>query len=153
MEGVSHGGLLTSLPVRLPAAPDAAQAGHRKRTGDSGTLLSRELEASTGDLSQMVDALKGYFEKRLERVERTFLSAHIHQTGTRVSCVRARHDSPPSPPLEKGRRYLLDHFCLHSGRRTMRRADRNVYPTFTHHPAMAALLTGRLLQVGLKGPS
>ena len=45
-------------------------------------------------LSQMVDALKRYLEQELERVEQTFLSAHIHQTGTSESCVRARHPEP-----------------------------------------------------------
>ena len=94
------------------------------------------------------------------KVERTFLSAHVPESGTSESCVGAHHDSPPSPPLEKlekGRRYLLDHFCLHSGRRTSppgplsceergsqtkrcvntRRADRNVYPTFRHASSTA----------------
>ena len=66
----------------------------------------------------MVDALKRYLEQKLERVEQTFLSAHVHQAETSETCVRIRHDSPPSPPLEEGRRYLLDHLCLHSGRRT-----------------------------------
>ena len=157
MEAAFDGRVLTSQPVRLPAAPNAAQAGHHKQVGDSGALRFREVEASTGDLSQMVDALKRYLEKRLERAARTFLSAHIHQTGTSESCVRTHHDSPPSPPLEKGRRNLSDHFCLHSGRRTSppgplsceergsrtkccvntRRADRNVYPTFKHASATA----------------
>ena len=90
-------------------------------------------------------------------VERTFLSAHVPESGTSESCVGAHQNSPPSPPLEKGRRYVLDHFCLHSGRRTSppgplsceergsqtkrcvntRRADRNVYPTFTHASSTA----------------
>ena len=52
------------------------------------------------------------------KVERTFLSAHVHRTLNSKTCVRIRHDSPPSPPLEEGRRYLLNHLCLHSGRRT-----------------------------------
>ena len=104
---------------------------HLTQTGDSDTLLLRKVEASTGDLSRMVHALKRYLEPKLKKVEQTFLSAHIQQTETSESCVRAHHDSPPSPPLEKGRRNLSDHFCLHSGRRTLRRADRNVCPTFT----------------------
>ena len=54
----------------------------------------------------------------LERVEQTFLSAHIHQAETSESCFRARHDSQLSPPLEKGRRYLLDHLvCIQAERR------------------------------------
>ena len=106
MEAAFGEGVLTSLSVRLPAA---RQAGHRKQTGDSDTLLLGKVEASTGDLSQMVDALKQYLEQKLEKVEQTFLSAHTHQIETLESCVRARYDSPPSPPLEKGRRYLLDY--------------------------------------------
>ena len=117
LEGAFDGGVLASLPVRLPAAPNAAQAG-RPAAGlpaaagqagtqvTSGTLLLREVEASTGVLSRMVDALKRSLEQTLERVERTFLSAHIHQT---ESCVQARHDSPPSPPLEEGRRTPPSH--------------------------------------------
>ena len=139
-EGASDGGVLTSLPVR-----------HRTQTGYSDTLQFLEFEASNGDLSQMVHELKRYLEPMLKKVEQTFLSAHIHQTESSESCVRARHDSQPSPPLEKGRRYQLDHFRLHCGRRTSppgplsceergsrtkrcvntRRADRNVCPTFT----------------------
>ena len=45
-------------------------------------------------LSQMVHAPKRYLEQELERVEQTFLSAHVHQTGTSESCVLARHDAP-----------------------------------------------------------
>ena len=71
--------------------------------------MNREVEAETGVLSPMVDALKRYLDQKLQKVEQTFLSAHIHQTQTSESCVLARHDSPPSPPLEKGRRYLLNH--------------------------------------------
>ena len=80
--------------------PNAAQAGVRKQTGDSDTLLLGKVEASTGNLSQMVNALKRYLEQTLEKVEQTFLSAHTHQTGTFESCVQARYDAPPSPPLE-----------------------------------------------------
>ncbi len=82
---------------------------HLTQTGDSDTLLLRKVEASTGDLSRMVHALKRYLEPKLKKVEQTFLSAHIQQTETSESCVRARYDSPPPPPLEEGRRYLLDH--------------------------------------------
>ena len=93
----------------------------------------------------------------LEMVERTFLSAHVPESETSKSRVRAHQNSPPSPPLEKGRCHLLDHFCLHSDRRTSpsgplsceergsqtkrcvntRRADRNVYPTFTRASSTA----------------
>ena len=45
-------------------------------------------------LSQMVDALKRYLEQELEKVERTFLSAHIHQPGTSESCDWTHHDAP-----------------------------------------------------------
>ncbi len=85
---------------RLPAAPKAAQTDHRKQADDGDTLLFREVEATTGDLSWMDDALKRYVEPKVEKVEQTFLSAHNPQTGTSESCVWARHDSPPSPPLE-----------------------------------------------------
>ncbi len=57
--------------------------------------------------SQCGKIVKGAFDDW--KVERTFLSAHIHQTETSESCFRTHHDSPPSPPLEEGRRYLLDH--------------------------------------------
>ena len=60
-------GVLTSLTVR-----------HLTQTGDSDTLLLRKVEAKTGDLSQMVHALKRYLEPKLEKVEQTFLSAHIN---------------------------------------------------------------------------
>ena len=98
MEGAFDEGVLTSLTVR-----------HLTQTGSSDTLLLRKVEANTGDLSQLVHALKRYLEPKFEKVEQTFLSAHIHQTETLESCVLARHDSPPSPPLEEGRCYLLDH--------------------------------------------
>jgi hypothetical protein len=49
----------------------------------------------------MDDALKRYLEPKVEKVEQTFLSAHNPRTGTFESCVWARYDSPPSPPLEK----------------------------------------------------
>ena len=47
MEGAFDGRVLTSQHVR-----------HRKQVGDSGALRFREVDASTGDLSQMDDALK-----------------------------------------------------------------------------------------------
>ena len=93
MEGAFDGRVLTSQPVRLPAAPNAAQAGHRMQVGDSGTLLSREVEASTGDLSQMVDALKRYLEKRLERVHIHFLNGSTsHCAG--VEMMDSRREQP-----------------------------------------------------------
>ncbi len=69
-------------------------------------MLLREVEASTGVLSQLVNALKQYREQRLEKVEQTFLSAHIHQTATSESCVRARrpinhnHDQKHKIPMD-----------------------------------------------------
>ncbi len=72
-------------------------------------MLRREMEARSGVFSRMVDALRRYFEPKLKRVEQTFLSAHVHKSQTSESYVWAGHDSPPSPSLEKGRRYLLDH--------------------------------------------
>ena len=51
LEGAFDGGVLTSLPVRLPTS--AGQAGTQVT---SGTLLLREVEASTGVLSRMVDS-------------------------------------------------------------------------------------------------
>ena len=72
-------------------------------------VVNREVEAKTGVLSRMVDALKRYLQQTVEKVGQTFLSAHIHQTEITETRFRERHDSPPSPPLEKGRRYLLDH--------------------------------------------
>ena len=70
---------------------------------------NREVAAITSVLYRTVDALQRYLQQMVEKVEQTFLSAHIHQSETSESCVRASHDSPPSPPLEKGRRYLLNH--------------------------------------------
>ena len=81
-EGAFDGRVLTSQPVR-----------HRKQVGDSGTLLSREVEASTGDLSQMVDALKRYLEKRLERVHVHFLNGSTsHCAG--VEMMDSRREQP-----------------------------------------------------------
>ena len=82
VKGAFDEGVLTILAVRLPAAPNAAQAGHLTQTGDSDTLLLRKVEASIGDLSQMVYVLKRYLEPMLKKVERTSSSAHIHQTET-----------------------------------------------------------------------
>ena len=65
------------------------------------SVVNREVEAKTGVFSRMVDALQRYLQQMVEKVEQTFLSAHIHQTQTSESCVRESHDSPPSPPLEK----------------------------------------------------
>ena len=48
----------------------------------------------------MVDALKRYFEQKLEKVEQAILSAHIQQTEISECCVRARQNSPPSSPLD-----------------------------------------------------
>ncbi len=114
---------------------------HLTQTGDSDTLLLRKVEASTGDLSRMVHALKRYLEPKLKKVEQTFLSAHIQQTETSESCVRARYDSPPSPPLEKGRRKpffcgapppLLrgegESNCLHSGSKDIEKGRQECLP-------------------------
>ena len=73
------------------------------------SVVNREVEAETGVLSPMVDALQRYLQQLVEKVEQAFLSAHINQTEITESRVRERHDSPPSPPLEKGRRCLLNH--------------------------------------------
>ena len=73
------------------------------------SVVNREVEAETGVLSPMVDTLQRYLQQMVEKVEQTFLSAHIHQTEITETRVRERNDSPPSPPLEKGRRYLLNH--------------------------------------------
>ena len=49
--------------------------------------MNREVEAETGVLSPMVDALKRYLDQKLQKVEQTFLSAHIHQTpNLRILC-------------------------------------------------------------------
>ena len=84
----------------------------------------------------MVEALKRYIKKTLERVERTFLSAHIHETGTSESCIGAEmidsryvQGRPAGRPAI--RRPWAPFFYLHSGRRTLKKADRNVCPTFT----------------------
>ena len=74
-------------------------------------------------------------------VERTFLSAHIHETETSESCVGVEmidslyvQGDRPVAPTRKTRRNPF--FRLHSGRRSMRRADRNVCPTFPHTTPM-----------------
>ncbi len=49
---------------------------HLTQTGDSDTLLLRKVEASTGDLSRMVLALKRYLEPKLKKVERIPVGSH-----------------------------------------------------------------------------
>ena len=82
LEGAFDGGVLTSLPVRRHRPACVRRTG--RHTGDSGTLLLREVEASTGVLSRMVDALKRYLEQKLERV-------HIHfLNGSTSHCAEAK---------------------------------------------------------------
>ncbi len=82
MEGAFDGRVLTSQPVR-----------HRKQVGDSGALRIREVDASTGDLSQMVDALKRFLEKRLGRVYIHFLNGSTSHCAV-VEMMDLRKEQP-----------------------------------------------------------
>ncbi len=82
MEGAFDGRVLTSQHVR-----------HRKQVGDSGALRFREVDASTGDLSQMDDALKRYLEKRLERAHIHFLNGSTSHCAV-VEMMDSRREQP-----------------------------------------------------------
>ena len=74
---------LTGSPVIL-SAWESTSGGQRSVPSP----LPQRLDRPVVGAEMMVDGLKRYIEKRLERVERTFLSAHIHQNETSESCVR-----------------------------------------------------------------
>ncbi len=115
-----------------------------RNDGDRASRLSRRGQ----DGLTPANANRTCFRTDIERVERTFLSAHVHKPRTSQSIIRTHRDSPPSSPWEKRRRNRQEHLS---------RADRNVRPTFRRasslvqdrrfriitYPTLNLLLTGR----------
>ena len=112
-------------------------------------------------------AQERYLVQGLERVEQTFLSAHITQFETSVSCVsvpqyalrltrrktngtdyRITIRPADAKPCDKRSTFQESRelwrnplYCLHAGRTTFWRADRNVRPTFTSGFSTARSIT------------
>ena len=87
------------------------------------------MEASPGDLSQVVDTIKRFLRRTFERVEQIFLSAHIKPEPRKKS-------SGDTATRRRVRLWKMEGVFY---RCHLNRADRNVRPTFRHAFSYAGL--------------